>query len=180
MLSVGTLLALEKNGTLANDGGGVLGKTQGYRCGDERAKPSRMGSRCRSPRATSGASRPRSEPETARLSELLSSACVRRGKRRRCRLYTSYSSRTRRNCNALDHNTTEITKLVRHLRDVQSDARIVISQGHCRDRQCAANDHRYLYQGEHDILRGQKIDQPRLPQSAAAPSSEACHEELKM
>ena len=121
-----------------------LASTQSYRCGDERAKPGRMGSCCRSPRATSSASRPRSEPETARLSELLSSACVRRGKRRRCRLYTSYSSRTRRNCNALDHNTTEITKLVRHLRDVQSDARIVISQGHCRDRQCAANDHRYL------------------------------------
>ena len=82
MLSVGTLLALEKNGTLANDGGGVLGKTQGYRCGDERAKPSRMGSRCRSPRATSRPSRSRSEPATARLSELLSSVRVRLCKRR--------------------------------------------------------------------------------------------------
>ena len=72
MLSVGTLLALEKNGTLANDEllTSYLGKAQGYRCGDERAKPSRMGSRCRSPRATSGPSRSRSEPETARLSEL--------------------------------------------------------------------------------------------------------------
>ena len=80
---------------------------------------------------------------------------------------------------ALEHNTTEITLAGRHLRHAQSDARIVITQGHCRGRQRAANDRRYLCQEEHDILRGQTIDQPRLPDTLRA-FSEAYHEELKM
>jgi hypothetical protein len=59
MLSVGTLLALEKNGTLDH---GELADTGE----DERAQPRCMEIRRRSPRATSRASRLRSEPETAR------------------------------------------------------------------------------------------------------------------
>src|SRR4051794_16397581 len=86
MLSVGTLLALEKNSTLVHDGwpisGAVLGRAQDYRCGDERAKPGCMEIRSRSPRATSGASRSRSEPETARGDAmcLISAICGSQGR----------------------------------------------------------------------------------------------------
>ena len=64
---------------------------------------------------------------------------------------------------ALEHNTTEIPKLVdiyatlNRMRVLSSPK--VIAEADKR----AANDHRYLCQGEHDILRGQTIDQPRLP-----------------
>jgi hypothetical protein len=66
----------------------------------------------------------------------LSSACVRRGKRRRCRLYTSYSPRSVeivcRRPRARYHGNHEAG-----LRHTQSDALIVITQGHCRGRQRA-------------------------------------------
>src|SRR6266481_2693427 len=57
---------------------------------------------------------------------------------------------------ALEHNTTEIPKLV----DIYATLNRlrVLSSPNCRGRQGAANDHRYLGQGEHDILRGQTID----------------------
>ena len=70
MLSLSTLLALKKNGTLADDELAdiveqSLGKPQDYRCGDERAKPGRTASRSSISSSNSGASRPRSEADSS-------------------------------------------------------------------------------------------------------------------
>jgi hypothetical protein len=80
MLSVSTLVALEKNGTLAADELAdiveqSLARLKTYRCGDERAKPGCMGIRSHSPRAASRESRARSEPQTAR-GDAQSDACA--------------------------------------------------------------------------------------------------------
>jgi hypothetical protein len=79
---------------------------------------------------------------------------------------------------ALEHNTTEIPKLV-DIYATLNRMRVLSSPKVIAAAACTANNCRYLCQGERDILRDQAVISYGFPDPLRA-FSEACHEELKV